>query len=382
MYLDANATSPLAPAVWAAMEPWMLRDFYNASSPYYGGKRARHAIDDARAQVATLIGAREDEIVFTSGGTEAVNTALRSLHALCPDGDVLTSQVEHSAVLRTADSLERTTRHCRVLADGLLDMGHFEELCAGAAFVSLMWANNETGVMFDIAEAAAIAKKHGLPFFTDAIQAAGKIPIDVSDHDIELLALSAHKFHGPKGIGALYVKRGTAFVPMLHGGGQEHGRRSGTENVAAIVGMGVAASLACEHLCDSSLATLRHAFESRVMATVQGVTRNGAVGQRLPNTSHLSFADCEAAGLLILLDDLGVACSAGSACMSGKQQPSHVQKAMGLSDAVAKSSLRFSVSHFNTMEEMEKAAACVARAVAKLRSVQSPGVGPVTVYQR
>jgi len=382
MYLDANATSPLAPAVWAAMEPWMLRDFYNASSPYYGGKRARQAIDDARAQVAALIGAREDEIVFTSGGTEAVNTALRSLHTLCSTGPLVTSQVEHSAVLRTADSLDRAVSHCRVLADGLLDVEHLEELCAGAAFVSLMSANNETGVRFDIAQASVIAKKHRLPFFTDAIQAAGKIPIDVGHQDIELLALSAHKFHGPKGIGALYVKRGTAFVPMLHGGGQEQGRRSGTENVAAIVGMGVAASLAHEHLSDSPLAALRDAFESRVLASVQGVTRNGAVGHRLPNTSHLSFADCEAAGLLILLDDLGVACSAGSACMSGKQQPSHVQKAMGLSDAVAKSSLRFSVSRFNTMEEMEKAAACVARAVTKLRSVQSPGVGPVTVYQR
>ncbi len=363
------------------MEPWMLRHFHNASSPYYAGRRARTAIDEARARVAALIGAREDEVIFTSGGTESVNAALHSLDELCGDGSIVTSAVEHSAVLRTAAALKRRVVHCGVFGNGRLDEEQYLSSLKNAAFAALMWANNETGVIFPIARAADHASERGLPFFCDAIQAAGKIPIDVKEIPITMLALSAHKFHGPKGVGALFLRRGSAFSPLLHGGGQEQGRRSGTENVAAIVGMGVAAELAMRHFSESALAPMRDTLESRVMAAVSGVTRNGDILARLPNTTHLSFEGCEAAGLLILLDDMGVYCSAGSACMSGKQHGSHVQKAMGIPDLVAKSSLRFSLSRYTTMDEIERAADCIARAVKKLRSVQSPGIGPVTVYQ-
>lgn len=254
---------------------------------------------------------------------------------------------------------------------------------AGAAFSSAMAVNNETGVIMDWARAAEISREQGVPFFCDAVQAVGKIPFSVSDGGIDAIALSAHKFHGPKGVGALYLRRGSTFSPLLCGGGQERGLRSGTEPVALIVGMGAAAALAKKRMGEGSMARMaemRDAFEQAVPAGIPGVTVNGDPASRLPNTSHLSFDGCEAAGLLILLDDKEVACSAGSACMSGKQQPSHVQKAMGFSDERAKSSLRISFSHENTLQEAKQAAAILCSAVKKLRSVQNTGVGPVVIY--
>jgi cysteine desulfurase len=247
-----------------------------------------------------------------------------------------------------------------------------------AAYVSLMAANNETGVIQPLREAAALAHERGLPIHTDAIQGAGKIPLHVGDLGVDLLSLSAHKFHGPKGVGALFVRNGLRFKPLLQGGGQESGRRSGTENTAGIVGMGAAAAIV--RASSQSLASLRDTFEATVLAEVAGVTVNGDRDHRLPNTSHLSFDRCDAAGLLILLDEAGVACSAGSACMTGKQRPSHVQLAMGIPETRAKSSLRISFSRLNTMEEALAAAAAVKKAVEKLRRVQGSGVGPVTVY--
>jgi cysteine desulfurase len=247
-----------------------------------------------------------------------------------------------------------------------------------AAYVSLMAANNETGVIQPLREAAALAHERGLPVHTDAIQGAGKIPLHVGDLGVDLLSLSAHKFHGPKGVGALFLRNGLRFKPLLQGGGQESGRRSGTENTAGIVGMGAAAAIV--RASSQSLASLRDAFEATVLAEVVGVTVNGDCDHRLPNTSHLSFDSCDAAGLLILLDEAGVACSAGSACMTGKQRPSHVQLAMGIPETRAKSSLRISFSRLNTMEEALAAAAAVKKAVEKLRRVQGSGVGPVTVY--
>ena len=244
-----------------------------------------------------------------------------------------------------------------------------------------MWANNETGVVQPIEEACAFAKKNGLAFHTDAIQAVGKIPVNVAEVPVDFLSLSAHKFHGPKGVGALYIRSGCRFEPMLRGGGQEKDRRSGTENTAGIVALGKAAELAMERLSrKENPASLRNAFEAKLVGELQGVTVNGDLLHRLPGTSHLSFTGCEAAGLLILLDDLGVACSAGSACMTGKQQPSHVQKAMGFSDAKAKSSLRFGFSCLNTMEEAMAAAEAVKKSVEKLRRVQGGSTGPVMVY--
>ncbi|MBK1881141.1 cysteine desulfurase [Luteolibacter pohnpeiensis] len=379
IHLDANATTPLLPEVLDAMLPWLRDGFANPSGAYASAKLARKAIDQARRQVADLIGAEPSEILFTSGGTESVNTALHSLDRLTGEGHAVVSAIEHSAVLRYAESLQREVKLAPVDADGRVNLTAFAELLDGAAFVSIMTANNETGVIQPIAEMRKMAAEKGLPFHSDAIQAAGKMPIDVKATGVDLLSLSAHKFHGPKGMGALYVRKGLRFMPLLRGGGQEDGRRSGTENTASIVAMGVAAAFAAKPDY-GNLDEMRNAFEKKVMEQVAGVTVNGSLEHRLPNTSHLSFDGCEAAGLLILLDEAGVACSAGSACMTGKQKPSHVQLAMGIDEARAKSSLRFSFSKLNTMEQAQAAADQVKRAVEKLRRIQGSGVGPVVVY--
>nr|WP_226894691.1 cysteine desulfurase family protein [Luteolibacter marinus] len=388
--MDANATTPLLPEVLDAMLPWLREGYHNPNASYRGAKEARKAIDEARARVAALIGADPGEIVFTGGGTESTNMALKWLARLVgrKTGQVITSAIEHSAVLKPVETFEdvgyKVTR-VGVDAGGRLDLDELKRACGsaqeGGGFVSLMWANNETGVVQPLAEALEIARVHGLAFYTDAIQAVGKIPVNVRDIPVDFLSLSAHKFHGPKGVGALYIRSGCRFEPMLRGGGQEKDRRSGTENTAGIVGLGVAAEMAAARLvAGENPAALRKAFEEKLVGELDGVTINGDLLHRLPGTSHLSFSGCEAAGLLILLDDLGVACSAGSACMTGKQQPSHVQKAMGFSDAKAKSSLRFGFSCLNTMEEALAAADAVKKAVEKLRRVQGGSTGPVVVY--
>lgn len=390
IYLDANATTPLLPEVLDAMLPWLREGFHNPNASYRGAKEARRAIDTAREQVAALIGAQPDEIVFTGGGTESTNAALKWLARLVgrKTGKVITSAIEHSAVLKPVETFRDVGYPVTLVgvdSGGRLKPEEFQAACEaakeGGGFASLMWANNETGVIQPVEDACAIAKENGLAFHTDAIQAVGKIPVDVREVPVDFLSLSAHKFHGPKGVGALYIRSGARFEPLLRGGGQERDRRSGTENTAGIVGLGKAAELAAARLAaDETPRSLRNAFEAKVVETVQGTSINGELLHRLPGTSHLSFTNCEAAGLLILLDDLGVACSAGSACMTGKQQPSHVQKAMGFSDAKAKSSLRFGFSCMNTMDEAMQAAAAVAKAVEKLRRVQGGGTGPVVVY--
>lgn len=383
LYLDANATTPLHPEVLDAMLPWLREGFHNPSGAYAGAKAARQAVERARGQVAALIGADPEEIVFTSGGTESVSTALHSFDVLCGQGGFLTTAIEHSAVLRTGEALRRGMWRAAVGADGRLDLDRFAEHVGTAAFASVMWANNETGVIQPLAGACALAKARGVPFHTDAIQAVGKIPVDVREVSVDMLSVSAHKFHGPKGVGALYVRKGLRFEPLLRGGGQEGGRRSGTENTVFIVGMGMAAELARLALkagAGANMRVMRDAFEARALGQIAGSIVNGDVTNRLPNTSHISFERCEAAGLLILLDEAGVACSAGSACMSGKQAPSHVQAAMGISDARSRGSLRISFSSSNTMEEALAAADLLAEAVEKLRRVQGPGVGPVILY--
>ncbi len=377
MYLDANATTPVAPEALDAMLPWLRGGHENPSAGHSGGKRAREAIERARGQVAALIGAEPGEIIFTGSGTESVNTAILSMHRLCGPGHALVSSIEHSAVLRGAAATGREVVEIPCLADGRVDVDAAQELMRGAAFVSLMTANNETGVIQPLAEIAALAREAGLPVHTDAVQAAGKIPLDVRDPAVEMLSVAAHKFYGPKGVGALFVRRKLRFEPMLHGGGQEQGRRSGTENTPGIVGMGAAAELAASRMPD---AAARDAFEAAVNSGLDGVTLNGATAPRLPNTSHLSLDGCDAGGMLILLDEAGVACSAGSACMTGKSNPSHVQLAMGIPEARARTSLRVSFPRDATAETGAAAAEAVIAAASKLRRVQGHGVGPVSVY--
>ena len=379
IYLDANATTPLLPEVLEAMLPWLRGGFSNPSGAYASAKLARRAIDEARGQIGELIGADAGEILFTGGGTESVNTALHSLDLLGGQGAAVVSAIEHSAVLRYVESRSRDCRIVPVNSGGRLEMHDLAAALDGAGYLSLMAANNETGIIQPLNEAVEMAHERGLPVHSDAIQSVGKIPTDVRELGVDLLSMSAHKFHGPKGVGALFVREGLRFKPLLEGGGQESGRRSGTENTAGIVGMGAAAA-AVRRDSDDSLAKLRDAFEAVVCAEISGIHVNGDPLHRLPNTSHLSFDHCDAAGLLILLDEAGVACSAGSACMTGKQKPSHVQVAMGIPAVLAKSSLRFSFSRLNTLDEALAAAAAVKKAVEKLRRVQGCGVGPVSVY--
>lgn len=389
IYLDSNATTRIHPEVLEAMMPFLTDHWHNPSSGYRAAKMVKDALAKAHQQVADLIHADPDEIVMTGCGTESNNAVLAFLASQRGEkSKIVTSAIEHSAILRYADALAdshgMTVEHVGVHADGRLDLDAYGAALDDAAMASVMWANNETGIIQPIEEAVTLARERGVAFHTDAIQAVGKTPVDVQAVPVDFLSISGHKFHAPKGVGALYVRSGMRFEPLLRGGGQEQGRRSGTENVASIVGLGKAAELMKARLDadrHAGVAELRDHLESRLLSELDGVTRNGSAEHRTANTSHLSFDGCEAAGLLILLDEYGVECSAGSACMTGKQQPSHVQVAMGISPTQAKSSLRLSLSIFTTREETDAAVDAIKRAVNKLHSVQGgPGVGPVQVF--
>lgn len=389
IYLDNNATTKLAPEALEAMLPWLGDDFGNPSGGYRFGKAARRALEEAREKVASLIGAHPEEIVFTSGGTESNNTAIRSALALRPERKrIVISNAEHSAVLEPAESFEQTGYGLTlnpVRSDGTLDLEAWEASVADPAvtLASLIWANNETGVLSPIAEAAAAAAKNDVYFHSDAVQAVGKIPVRVADLPIHALSMSAHKLHGPKGIGALYLNRTARFQPQTLGGGQENERRSGTENVPAIVGFGVAAELAAASLDQKKeVAALRDRFESEVTSKIDGVEINGHIEQRLPNTSNLYFPGVDGEGLLILLDEAGVCCSPGSACSTGAVQPSRIVKAMGHSSARARSSVRFSFSKYNTGEDVTGAVEAIEKAVKKLRVVMPSGGGRVVGGRR
>lgn len=382
IYFDNNATTQVDPAVADGMEPWLRDQYGNPSAGYRFGKAARKAIGEAREKVAALIGADPEEIIFTSGGTESNNTAITSALRTWPEKkNLLASTVEHSAIyepLQFFDGTGYSLKLNRVQSDGILDLDEWQTVLGenDTAFCSLIWANNETGVISPVVKAAEIANEAGVYFHTDAVQAIGKIPVSVDCAPIHSLAMSAHKFHGPKGIGALYINRHTRFKPLLFGGGQENEKRSGTENVAGIVGMGIAAELAAKRLdAMEQIATLRDEFEAKVKEEIEGVEVNGDVGNRLPNTTNLYFPGVDGEGLLILLDEAGLCCSPGSACSTGSVQPSRILKAMGCSASRARSSVRFSLSHLSRAEEVADAVKMIGIAVGKLRVTLPSGGG-------
>jgi cysteine desulfurase len=373
--LDANGSTAMLPEVLDAMLPWLRDGHANPSGAYAAARQARQAIDEARGRVAEWIGAEADEIVFTSGGTESVNTALHSMDRLVGAGAAVVSAIEHSAVLRCAEELPRPVKYAPVHPDGRLDLEKFASLLPGAAMVSVMAANNETGVIQPVREVCAMARERGIVVHSDAVQAAGKSELNVRRLGVDFLSLSAHKFHGPKGVGALYVRRGIRFFPWQNGGSQENGRRGGTENTPGIVGMGAAAVAMMRRAQEHGvLKQMRDDFENKLLGELSGVSVNGDRNHRLPNTSHLSFDGCEAVDLIQLLDQAGLECSAGSACMAGKIRPSHVQLAMGIDGPRGRGSLRFSFSLLNTAAEARDAAEIVKQAVGRLREAKLRGL--------
>jgi cysteine desulfurase len=373
IYLDHNATTPLDPRALEAMLPFLGEEYGNPSSLHRFGQRTRAAVEQARAEVAALVGAEPAEIVFTASGSEADNMALRgaATRAKPPRAAVVCTAVEHHAVLNTARAMRdegRPVAVARVREDGVLDL---DDLAAkvddATAVVSVMLANNETGVLQPVAEAARIARGRGALVHCDAVQAAAKVPIDVRALDVDLLTLSAHKLYGPKGAGCLFVRRGTPMAPLVRGGAQERNRRAGTENVPGIVGFGAAAALAGECLDAEAVrvAALRDRLEARLLA-IPGVRRNGD-GPRVPNTTNVSFEAVDAEALLVALDLEGVAVSTGAACAAGGIEPSHVLRAMGQSPERVQSSLRLSLGRGTTPQDVDHAADVGAAGVARLR---------------
>lgn len=373
IYLDHNATTPLDPRVLEAMVSVLREGFGNASSLHWFGQRARAAVDEARGEVAALVGGTPAEVVFTGSGTEADNLALRGVAAASrePRRKILYSAVEHHAVVHTARALAEEgvpVEAVRVTAGGMLDLDDLRaKLDERTALVAVMHANNETGLVQPVAEVVHLAHERGAMVHSDAVQAAGKLRLDVRALGVDLLALSAHKIYGPQGVGALYVRRGTRMKALLRGGAQERNRRAGTENVAGIVGLGRAAALAARDLAAeaSRLAALRDRLESRLLA-VAGARRNGD-GPRVPNTANVSFERTEAESLLLALDLQGLAVSTGAACAAGAMEPSHVLRAMGLPPERVQGSVRFSLGRSTTEEQVDRAAELVAAAVARQR---------------
>ncbi len=382
IYLDNNATTQLDPVVVEEMLPFLTSYYGNPSSGYGFAAKARKAIDLARERLAALLGCEPPEIVFTSGGTESNNTAIASaLRFELRGRHVVTSAVEHSAVLHPCQDLAK--RGCEVTflgvdRDGNVDLAELEAaIRPETAIVSVMWANNETGVLFPVEKIAEICREKGVLFHTDAVQAAGKISICLRDTAINFLSLSAHKFHGPKGVGALFVNRRTRFHPLVAGGGQENGRRGGTENVASIVGLGKAAERASQYLSEGKthVRSMRDRFEKAILETVNGAAVNGAGAARIPNTSSFSFEGIESPAALLLLDRHRVCCSAGSACRTGSEEASHVLRAMDPSGDGARRGLRFSFGRFNTDAQVDRALEVVPKVIEKLRRVAAPAHG-------
>lgn len=377
-YLDNNATTRIAPEVLDAMMPALTEHWGNASSAYEFGTRVGQMIEEARAEIALLLGAEPREIVFTSCGTESNNTALNSALRLEPrKRHVLTTAVEHSANIKFGKHLIQ--QGCEVTflpveSDGSLDLHLLEQsIRPDTAIVSVMYANNETGVIFPLEEIAAICRYKEVPFHTDAVQTPGKLKLDVKTLNVDSLSLSGHKLHAPKGIGLLYVRSGVRLQPYLIGGGQERGRRGGTENVPYILGFARAARLAGNSIAEENIRVraLRDRMEETILRTIPGAARNGSRDERLCNTSNISFPNVEAEAILKKLDQVGVCASSGSACTTGSLDPSHVLIAMGMSPARALGSVRFSLGIYNTDEDIDHLLANLPRIIEELRA-ESP----------
>lgn len=360
VYVDNNATTRVAPEVFEAMRPFFTELYGNPSSMHTFGGKASNQIKEARASLADLIGATPEEIVFTSCGTESDSTAIRAAIESHPEKKhIITTRVEHPAVKNLCEYLSQKGYRITFVpvdAEGKLDVNYlFEHLTEDTAIVSIMWANNESGVIFPVEAISKAVKEKGVVFHTDAVQAVGKIPVDMKATGVDMLSLSAHKFHGPKGIGALYVKKRTKFSPFLIGGHQEGGRRGGTENVASIVGLGKAASLATAHIEDvnTRVKPLRDKLENELLARISNARINGDKDNRLPNTTSIGFEFVEGEAILLMMNEYGICASSGSACTSGSLEPSHVLRAMGVPFTSAHGSIRFSLSIYNTEAEID-----------------------------
>jgi cysteine desulfurase len=377
VYLDNNATTRPAPEVVEAMLPFLSELYGNPSSVHRFGQRARQAIDEARSRIAGLVGCADSELLFTGGGTEAINTAVRGLLAArSPRKRIVTTTVEHSATRELCQQLLKDGLvelvELPVDGGGALDLDELRAaLMNDPALVTIMWANNETGVLFPVEQIAPICKAAKVPFHCDATQAIGKIPADFKAIGFDAASFASHKFHGPKGVGTLFVRRGVRFKPLLIGGPQERGRRGGTENVAGIVGMGVAAEVARRALPEvqERVASLRDRLERSILDSIPDTHVNGRTDARLPNTTNIGFARLEAEAILLLLSEQGIAASAGAACSSGSLEPSHVLRAMRIDEKIAHGAIRFSLSRYTTDAEIDRALAVLPGVIKRLREV-------------
>jgi len=375
-YLDNNATSCIAPEVLEEMMPFLTTHYGNPSSRHsFSGYTAKKLIE-TREKIAALLGCTPGELIFTGGGTESDSTAIRSTLLANPDKrHIITSKVEHPAIKNLFEFFGRQGYRVTVVpvdSNGLLDMAFFKQnLTEDTAIVSFMWANSETGVLFPIEEVAQLTREKGILLHTDAVQAVGKIPIDVSKVPVDLLSFAGHKFHAPKGVGGLFIRKGTRFSPFLIGGHQEHGRRGGTENTASIIGMGKALELAYEKLpvMNTRVRAMRDRLEKTLLEMIPSTRLNGHPIHRLPNTCNLSFEFVEGESILLMLDAFGICVTSGSACTSGSLEPSHVLRAMGVPFTAAHGSIRFSLSRFTTEEEIDLAIEKVPPIIARLREL-------------
>jgi len=376
IYFDNNATAKVAPEVAEEMKPFFCELYGNPSSMHTFGGQVSRQIRHARRQVANLLGCKSDEIIFTSGGTESDNTAIKGTLAARPDKcKIITTRVEHPAVLSVCRELENhgyTVVELTVDQKGRLDIDELENQIDGdTALVTIMYANNETGVIFPIEKIAELAAEKGVVFHTDAVQAVGKIPLNLSQSNINVLSLSGHKLHGPKGIGALCVRKGTRMSPFMLGGHQETGRRAGTENVPGIVGLGKACELAAEKIEEENnrVRYLRDSLENAILKNCPDCRLNGDKENRLPNTSNISFEYIEGEAILLMLDKFNICASSGSACSSGSLEPSNVLRAMGVPFTAAHGSIRFSLSRYNTEEEVSYTIEKIPQIVNQLRQL-------------